>query len=154
MPHGKYPEKVTPTNRTEAGQEVEGSLTSLYRKETFPRLLAFSASGPECPVELCFTSVHRSALHPWDPQGWLVWHLEVIPSFNGKSIHAEHGLISQVSVNTGARLWAFLNAVCTWLGMDTCHLMETVIGFTSKGYYESEKRWCIKVRRWLAHTSH
>lgn len=67
---------------------MEGSLTSLCRKETFPRFWAFSASGPECPVELCITSACRSALHPWHPQGWSVWHLDVTPSFNGKSIHA------------------------------------------------------------------
>lgn len=63
MLHGKYPEKVTPTNRTGSGEEMEGSLTSLYRKETFPRFWPSQPLGPNAqwncalllPVEVLFT---------------------------------------------------------------------------------------------------
>lgn len=42
---GKYAEKVTLQNRTGAGEEMEGSLTSLRGKETFPRFLPSQPLG-------------------------------------------------------------------------------------------------------------
>lgn len=80
MLHGKYPEKVTPTNRTETGEEVEGSLTSFYRKEIFPRFWPSQPLNPNAPwnyalllsIEVLFTlgilrddwcSIRKQSLH-------------------------------------------------------------------------------------------
>ena len=66
-----------------------------------PGVFAFSASGPECLVELCFPSACRSALYSRirGDNGYGIWMLSLS---TGKSKHAERGLYYQVSWNSDA----------------------------------------------------
>lgn len=79
------------------------------RRETCPDFAAILASGPDHPVELYFASFcMQKCPSSQDMQGWLISHLDIIPSSNAQSKHADHGSCSQVSLSSGVLMVGLL----------------------------------------------